>query len=130
MANSEKSRNPIYLQDEILQMMYWMRGEGLATAPTLIELNRFLNLDETLLKTTVRRLVEVNYLEYIENAYEVTRVKLTERGIAEGKRRFREEFESYLGKESHLQCDDPDCECHDPNWDGVCHNLGQEHQHR
>jgi hypothetical protein len=48
-------------------------------------------------------------------------LQLTERGIAEGKRRFLDEFSSYLGKDSHLACAEPDCVCHSPDWDGICH---------
>lgn len=129
MANFEKSTNPIYLQDEILQMMFWMRGEGLGERLTLAELNRFLNLDEKNLRASVQRLIEVGYLKYVEQQDEVQRVRLTETGIEEGKRRFKEEFEPYLGQESHLECDDPDCECHNPDWDGICHNLADSHSH-
>ena len=123
MLNLEKSSNAIYVQDEILQMMYWMRGEGLGESLTLAELNRFLNLDEKNLRVNVQRLVEVGYLKYVDQQDELQRVRLTETGIEEGKRRFKEEFEPYLGQESHLECDDPDCACHSPDGDGICHNL-------
>ena len=130
MANFEKSTNPIYCQDEILQMMYWMRGEDLGKIVTLAELNRFLKLDKEHLKANVRRLVEVGNLEYVEQQDGVQRVKLTARGVVEGKRRFSEEFEPYLGQESHIECNDPDCDCHNPNYDGICQNLTNELRQR
>ena len=40
-----KRDNPIYWQDEILQMMYWMRGEGLGEIVALNEMNRLLNAE-------------------------------------------------------------------------------------
>jgi hypothetical protein len=37
--------------------------------------------------------------------------------------RFLDEFSPYLGKESHLECGDADCDCHAPDWDGICHTA-------
>ena len=130
MVSSEKSANPIYCQDEILQMIYWMRGEGLGEIVTFADLNRLLNLDEEHLNVNVRRLVEVGNLEYVEQKDRVQQVKLTARGIVEGKRRFVEEFESSLGQESHLECSDPNCDCHNPDSDEICQNLVKEHLHK
>ncbi len=123
--------NPIFWQDEILQMMFWMRGEGLGDVVTIDELNRFLNLEISLLAETVQRLVELNSLKYATHPEEnIIRVKLTEQGIAEGKKRFKEEFEGRLGHDSHMVCDDPNCDCHDPDFEGVCHHLIEDHDHK
>ncbi len=114
------NQNPIYWQDEILQIMYWMRGEGIGEVVSLEQINRFLNMDNKLLKESVNRLVQLGYLKFVNDHQQVL---LTAQGLSEGKRRFLDEFESYLGHESHLVCDDPDCECHDPDWVGVCKHL-------
>lgn len=115
--------NPIFLQDEILQMMFWMRGEGLGEEVKPEDINRFLGLPESDLKATIQQLVELNSLEFCyENGADI-RVKLTQQGIEEGKKRFKEEFDGYLGHDSHLVCDDPNCDCHEPDFEGACHHL-------
>ncbi len=118
--------NPIFWQDEILQVMFWMRGEGLGEAVSLAEINRFLQLEPPLLTETLETLVTLGSLEYAPDDRGERRVRLTSRGIEEGKKRFKEEFEGYLGHESHLVCDDPNCDCHDPDFEGVCHHLLDE----
>jgi len=122
-----KKNNPIYWQDEILQMMYWMRGEGLGEVVPLNDMNRLLNAEDEVLKDNIQRLVEKGYLNYASKRDDgLTRVLLTQCGIDEGKRRFIDEFEPYLGHEDHMVCDDPNCDCHDPAFDGVCTHLLHE----
>ena len=106
-----RDANPILVQDEILQMMFWMRGEKLVEAPTLEDLNRFLQLRREELEEGVVRLISLGYLERVAGGA-APRFVLTEVGVAQGKRRFRDEFEPVLGHDSHLICDDPDCQCH------------------
>ncbi|MFQ5707589.1 MAG: hypothetical protein ACE5HO_09090 [bacterium] len=120
--------NPIYWQDEILQILYWMRGEGLGEVVSLRHVMQFLNVQKWVLRENIQRLVDIGYLGYAgKQADGVERVRLTKRGIEEGKRRFLDEFEPYLGHESHLVCDDPDCDCHDPDWQGTCTHLADRH---
>jgi len=121
--------NLIYWQDEILQILFWMRGEGLGEVVTLIEINRFLTAEESTLKETVQRLVEIGYLEISTNSENISKVQLTEQGIKEGKIRFKEEFENYLGHEDHMVCDDPNCDCHADDFEGICHHLTEEERH-
>ena len=61
------TKNPIYLQDEILQILFWMRGEGLGEVVTLEEVNRFLTIEKSNLNDTVESLVEMGYLELSTN---------------------------------------------------------------
>jgi hypothetical protein len=107
-------------QDEILQLLYWMRGEKLGTDVTAEQLNRFLGLESFQLEKTLQQLATLGLVWLIDRAGENC-FKLTPRGVEEGQRRFHDEFSSYLGKESHLECGDPNCDCHSPDWDGVCH---------
>lgn len=119
--------NPLYWQDEILQILYWMRGEGLGEVVSFRHIMQFLNIEERDLRENIRRLVEIGCLGYGREAGDgVERVRLTKSGIEEGKRRFLDEFEPYLGHESHLVCDDPNCDCHDPDWQGVCVHLTEK----
>ena len=115
------SDNELHWQDEILQMMYWMRGEKLGDSATPDQLNRFLNLEPTALETALQRLLAHRLICVHAGASRQTAFQLTERGIEEGERRFMDEFASYLGHESHIECSDPNCDCHTSDWDGICH---------
>ena len=96
------TKNPIYWQDEILQILFWMRGEGLGEVVTLEEINRFLKIEKSNLNDTVENLVEMGYLKLSTNSENIREVQLTEQGKKEGKIRFKEEFENFLGHEDHM----------------------------
>jgi hypothetical protein len=111
-------------QDEILEVMYWMRGEHLGQQVTRDELLRFLSLDRDQLDRTLSRLVATKLLVAHSPGNPTSETfELSERGIEEGGRRFREEFSPYLGRPSHLTCDDPACDCNAADWDGVCPSI-------
>lgn len=116
------SDNLIRQQDEILQVMYWMRGEGLGEKVITEQLNRFLDLNEKELQAALEALVALGWICVCSGEPGAKHFQLTERGSQEGKRRFLDEFSGYLGKESHIECDDPDCDCHSPDWEGICHS--------
>lgn len=116
------SADQLRWQDEILQLMFWMRGEKLARQVTQQELTRFLALTPEQVEIALARLLSSGLLLRMGSGA----LELSERGIKEGKRRFVEEFTPYLGKESHFECNDPDCECHSPEFVGVCKNLGRD----
>jgi hypothetical protein len=110
----------VLLRDEILEVMFWMRGEGIAAEPPPSQLRRFLNLsaeelDGALLSLMAADLVTVKTIPEAGTAYE-----LTGAGIEEAKRRFHEAFADYFGKESHLECSEPGCDCHSPDFVGNC----------
>ncbi|ETX07518.1 hypothetical protein [Candidatus Entotheonella palauensis] len=113
--------NELHWQDEILQVMYWMRGEGLGESATPEQLNRFLNLKPSALETALQRLLAHRLICVSTGDGSPISYQLTERGLEEGKRRFVDEFVSYLGHESHIECSDPNCDCHTSDWDGICH---------
>lgn len=94
------------VRDELLQAMYWMRSEGLADAPTLGELARFLAVSEGTLGVYVERFVADGYLEAVPPGY-----RLTASGEETGKRTFAEEFAD-LTRPTHGECDE-DCWCHE-----------------
>ncbi|HSE87042.1 MAG TPA: hypothetical protein VLJ79_12525 [Candidatus Binatia bacterium] len=109
-------------QDEVLQLMYWMRGEHLGTEVTKEQLNRFLGLEPHQLVRTLEQLIRLDLVRVNTGAAgNESGFQLTSRGTEEGERRFRDEFSPYLGKENHLECGDRDCDCHSPHWDGICH---------
>ncbi len=110
-------------QDEILQMMYWMRGEQLGDSMSPEQINRFLRVSPDELGEAIDRLIIRGLLERGGEA-----LQLTERGVDEGKRRFLDEFSSYLGKDSHLACSDPNCDCSREGFDGVCISVAAKNR--
>ncbi|CAN5372700.1 hypothetical protein BH23GEM4_BH23GEM4_02830 [soil metagenome] len=94
-------------RDEILQVMFWMRGEGLADEAGSEHLRVFLNeADDRVLVADVDALDRAGLLEAMPSgAY-----RLTPSGVREGGRRFAGEF-AELTAQAHGACSDPDCDC-------------------
>jgi hypothetical protein len=110
--------NSVQAQDEILQMMFWMRGENLGDPVTIDQLHRFLDIELDALHNALRQLVARGLVSMSGACY-----GLTARGGDEGGRRFIDEFSGVLGKEDHLSCNDPDCDCQSPEFRGRCQTL-------
>lgn len=89
-------------RDDILQAMYWMRGEGFGEEADAESLVSFLSLDGALLRGQLEILVEDGLLEETGGRY-----RLSELGAKEGGRRFADEF-SGLQSLAHGDCG-PDC---------------------
>lgn len=100
-------------RDEILQAMFWMRGEGLAETVGRGELARFLVASPSTVGRQMRRLAEGGYLERLPDG----RYRLTEQGRTEGGRSFRDEFADFT-RPGHGECG-PDCWCQDPDHAGA-----------
>ena len=114
----------IFWQDEILQVMYWMRGEGFGEKINLVQLKKFLDTSDAILAANLSQLAKHGLVNFdISDAYE-----LTETGVKEGGRRFADEFDGML-KQGHYECDDPNCDCNDPNSDADCRHLNAVHVH-
>jgi len=94
----------MYWRSEILQVMYWLQGEGLGDVvdPPLLE--RFLGVDACNGVTYLDRLVEEGYLTRQGDWY-----SLSESGLAEGATEFAMAF-SDLTRPAHGECSD-DCWC-------------------
>lgn len=108
-------------RDELLQVMYWLRGEGLREAVAADELLRFLDAEPGLLGARLARLVAEGYVDAVPG--EPVRYRLSTLGSAEGRRRFLDEFAPFLGREHHNQCGDPECECQTSG--EACARLGR-----
>ena len=113
-------------RDEVLQAMYWMRSEGLADAPTVAELARFLAVPAGTLNAYLERFVADGLLEPAGQG-----LRLSPQGIETGRRTFAEEFAD-LTKPTHGECDE-DCWCHDsPEEAARCledQRAGEVHSH-
>jgi hypothetical protein len=96
-------------QDEILQVMYWMRGEKIAEDVSAADLARFVGSSELDIDGILERLAVLGLVRPVPSGGEL-RYALTDEGAREGGRRFADEFKD-LTKPGHGECGDPDCEC-------------------
>ena len=96
-------------QDEVLQVMFWLRGENLASDVAPADIARFTAASTDAARLVLGRLVERGLVEMVHGDAE-RRFSLTAEGSREGGRRFADEFAD-LTKPGHGECNDPDCDC-------------------
>ncbi len=115
---SEESANDIARRDELLELLYWIEGEGFGGAATIDALTRFLAHSPEQVRATLDDLV---LRGDVAARGETAQYHLTETGRREAARRFAEEFAPLLSQ-GHGECNDPDCGCHaDPSAAAECH---------
>jgi hypothetical protein len=95
----------LYWRSEILQVMYWLRGEGLGDVVDAPLLERFLGVEATHGISYLDRLVDEGYLNRNDDGY-----VLSEVGLEEGKTEFALSFAD-LTRPAHGECS-ADCWCH------------------
>lgn len=95
----------LYWRSEILQVMYWLRGEGFGDIVDAGLVERFLGVDAAIGVTYLDRLVEEDYLVADGPFY-----SLSEKGRTEGAAEFASSF-AELMRPTHGECD-ADCWCH------------------
>ncbi len=95
----------LYWRSEILQVMYWLRGEGLGEVVDANLLERFLGVEASLGVGYLDQLVLDGYLGVRDDGY-----ILSEVGLAEGKTEFALSFAD-LTRPAHGECS-ADCWCH------------------
>lgn len=118
MFEDEKD-NPLYWRDEILQVMFWMRGEGFGRELTIDDLKKFIAADDFVLAENLEKLKHGGFVI----SAGAGKYALSEFGVKEGGRRFADEFEEMM-KPGHYECSEPDCDCHDPEFAGeACRHL-------
>lgn len=100
--------------DEILQVMYWLRGEDIAHEVAPNDLSKWIGLEASEIEPLMIQLLGARLVERVvvdSGAQEgVPRFRLTNAGVQEGRRRFAEEFAD-LTKPRHFEHSDPDCDC-------------------
>lgn len=96
--------------DEVLQVMFWLRGEGLAADVAAEDLGRWTQLTPVELGGLFARMETLGQVERVPEA-KSARYRLTQAGTKEGGRRFADEFQE-LTKPGHGECGDKDCDCH------------------
>lgn len=97
----------LFWKDEILQVLYWMKGEGMGTEVSLKEMLPFLNTSTENLDFHLKKLQTEGYLEKKSDKVKVS-YDLSELGKKEGGRKFSEAFQG-MQKAGHGECG-PDCE--------------------
>ncbi len=93
------------IRDEVLPALYWMNAEGLSSAPSSVELARFLAVPVAGLAPWLGEFVARGWLEEGDG-----RFQLTPAGEELGKRAFAEDFSDMTGA-THGECDES-CWCH------------------
>ena len=105
--------------DETLQILFWLRGEGLVEQPSAKDLERWLNLRAKDIEPMLKRLARLGLVEEASEG----RYRLTAEGLREGGRRFSDAF-SDMTKPGHGECGDPECECYASGDPADCrHNV-------
>lgn len=95
----------LYWRDEILQVLFWMQGEGLGEEADARVLERFLGVDATVIEPYLDVLVADGFLERSDHGA----IRLSRRGHDDGARIFAEEF-AELTRPGHGECG-ADCWC-------------------
>lgn len=108
---SDGEAHDLEAADDVLQILYWLRGEKLAADASLSDLQRFISLDRAVLIAVLDRLERNGLVATSVSDAGAPQYRLTGEGIREGGRRFADEF-SDITKPGHGECGDPACECH------------------
>ncbi|MDX1522597.1 MAG: hypothetical protein R3264_13295 [Anaerolineae bacterium] len=118
----------LYWRDEILQVMYWLQGEGLGEVVGAGDLQVFLAGDLATIQFYLEQFTEEGYLNRHPDPVgllDKTRYSLSEDGRREGGRRFRDEFEG-MQKSGHGECS-ADCVCQTTGNHADCPSHNHNH---
>jgi hypothetical protein len=99
------SLKDLFWRSEILQVLYWLHGEGLGDVVDAATVERFVGVDQTAASSHMDRLVDEGYLLPVGGAY-----TLSEEGLREGAQEFASAFAA-LTRPTHGECSE-DCWCH------------------
>ena len=93
--------------DEMLELLFWLEGEGLSSSANVPGIARFIAKSEA----DARRALEVLLLRGdVTDRQGTGFFVLTEVGRREAGRRFVEDFKTLLAQ-GHGECNDPNCDC-------------------
>ena len=131
MAEVEKSAlRALFWKDEILQILYWMEGEGLGKEVPFVQVLSLLSSNEANLLYDIDKMVKDGVL--MANTPEISKttlIQLSDDMKKEAGRRFSEAFQGYQ-KAGHGECG-PDCEfCYGPDGqklENCVHNCATAH---
>ncbi len=118
--NGGEALEALRWRDEILGVLYWLRGEGIMDDAAVGDLSGFLVADPGVLGDQLERLVAAGYLGRT-GAGEDARYGLSELGGREGGRVFADDFAELTGA-AHGECG-PGCLNCQQHGIGACKNL-------
>lgn len=114
-AIEKSSLRSLFWKDEILQVLYWMDGEGFGNEVPIGQVLSLLNSNETNLLYHIDKMVEEGVL--VASSLQIdtsAKIKLATDVKKEAGRRFADAFQGYQ-KAGHGECG-PDCEfCYGPD---------------
>ena len=126
----KSSLRALFWKDEILQILYWMNGEGFGSEVPVVQVLSLLNTNQENLIYHLGKLVEEGVL--IASSKKMgpsTKIQLATDMKKEAGRRFADAFQGYQ-KAGHGECG-PDCEfCYGPNGqklENCVHNCATAH---
>lgn len=102
-------RDDLFWQDELLQVLYWLTGEGLGPDVRWSDLQVLTDGSDAVLLAAARGLAARGLVQ-VTDREGLPALRLTPAGMEEGRRRFVDQFADLLGQ-AHGECG-PDCECH------------------
>ncbi len=122
----DNADNDIARRDELLELLYWLEGEGFRGNATMDSITRFLAHPGYEVERTMEDLVRRGEVVHEPQSGEY---RLTDEGRREAARRFAAEFADLLSQ-GHGECNDPDCDCHsNPAGAAECHAARGQHRH-
>ncbi len=108
-GHNKNAVDALFWREEILQVLYWMEGEGLEVSVPFSRLMVLLNTSSDNLFLHLKKNIEAGYLETEDDLLnEDSSVRLTPFGKKEAGNIFRNAFEG-MQKGGHGECG-PDCE--------------------
>lgn len=126
----KSSLRALFWKDEILQILYWLNGEGLGDEVPVVQVLSLLNTNEANLLYHLRKMVDEGVLVASSSDLDRnTRITLAPDTKKEAGRRFADAFQGYQ-KAGHGECG-PDCEfCYGPDGqklENCVHNCATGH---
>lgn len=114
--NDDPARD-ILVSDEILELLYWLEGEGFGSGATVPGLLRFLACGEQEVRQVLTTLQQRDLVVSGDDQCQ----RLTPAGRREAARRFQDDFADLMHR-GHGECSDPACDCHtSPGGAAACH---------
>lgn len=97
-------------RDELLQVLFWLEGEGFVNELNVAGVARFLQWPPDDIRRGLAELVEDGFAVPDGDG-----LRLSDDGRQEGGRRFLSEFATLLSRDTHHggECHDPNCDCHE-----------------
>lgn len=122
---SDERSNAMARRDEVLELLYWLEGEGIPGTSTVAGMARFMVCPPEEVAEVLAHLVERGDVE-VEGDSEY---RLTTTGRREAGRRFAEQFAG-MTDQGHGECSDPNCDCHtNPDGAAECHAARAQKGH-